>query len=340
MKELDDDFIKSGLLNSEDNTYSGRYSSAIPHFEKNGAVIRVQGNGSETLINTYDEITLYLLAKYLFLPLWLVEQWYEGNEDEIVGTEVQDGKGKVKNWVKLNLCWLESTPTGIYMRPTKALFTLFNMEMEKYSNIPTNTLTHTICEIGVAHDIMSGDHPLLKKFNHLPRQSMLGLPPQSTAANIVCESDFRNPGMWTKDGIEEVIRVENSINMDMEAGKIVTEEFRQFKYFSVIKKVDDTGIPNRDYISHIPDIVIPIVRDNGKPQSIAIETELTSKGVKGYEESIKRYKDNNKFGYVIYMCGGPGVAESLKKAYRKVGGSGETKFIIMEYKVPAPKFKF
>ena len=340
MKELSDDFIQSGTLNSSNNTWGGRYNAAIPYFNKKGSFLEVQANGVTTSITSYDEITLFLLVKYLFIPAWLVEQWYETGTFDIIGIKAKNGRDKIKDWVKLNLCWLESTPTGIYLRPTKALFQMFNYEMDKYTNIPTNTLTHTVSEISVSHDIMSGQHPILKRFKVLPRQSFLGLPPQEIGTNIICEADFRNPAMWSEQGMQKVIEIEKKIDEGILEGKTVTPELTDFRYFSVIKKVDDTGIPKKDYVSHVPDIVIPMIRECGQPRSIAIEVELTSKGIRGYEESIKRFKDNNKFGFVIYLCGGPGVAESLKKAYRNIGGSGMTKFIIMEYVIPQPQYKF
>lgn len=337
--ELNREFIVSGTLNSQENTWKDRYNSILPDFKKDGEkIIMTKGNDS-AIIEPFDEIILTILLKFLFIPLWLVRQCYNTNI-MILGMNTCDDK--INSWIKLGLIWKESTVTGIYIRPTYALFKLFGVPQEKFYNIPFNTLTHTISEQKVFFDIMAGFSSILAKENRmghklLPRVSELGFKESNIGTNIITEPDFRNPYLFRDEGIKELANTENKINNAMKNGDNFTPELANFNQFTLVKKVNNTGEIKKDYKFHLPDLIIPNLRENGQPRSIAIEVELSNKRG-GYIETMNRYKDNNKFGSVYWLVSMNSTANALRDAYKEVKGTGSCSTHLLEFVVPTPDF--
>ena len=333
MKELSNEFILAGTLNALENTWKGRYNTALPSIKKEENLIKLTTSDISVGIDAFDEIVLTIILKFLFCPVWLIKQFYQ--TWMIAG--IEDPEKRINDWVSIGLVWKEAAVTGQYVRPTYLLFKLFGEKPEAFYNIPFNTLTHTISEQKVMFDIMSGNSPILKREKVLPRISELGFDDDEHGTNALTEPDFRNPKLFKEEGIIELSETENAINEGMKNGAIVTPELENFNQFTLVKKVNNTGVIKRDYKFHVPDLIIPVIRDNGKPMSIAVEVELSNKRY-GYEETMRRYKDNNKYGAVYWLCNSPQIASALRDAYDAVGGTGTCKTVLMEFVIPSPEF--
>lgn len=344
MKELSYDFIGTGVRNSQDNIWGRRFNSITPNIKKDGAVLKVYLEDQMIEINSFDEIVLTIIMKFTFVPLWLVKQFYGEdvsnvvNDISIVGMENADEK--LQKWVDLGLVWKQPSVTGQYLRPTHLLFKLFGEEPKKFTAIPFNMLTHTICEAKVMFDVMSGNSEInkIEQGNLLPRISELGFENDTKGTNIIGEDDFRNPHLYQDYFIKEFNDVENRINRGILDGSAVTPELEDFRHFVLIKKINNTGIIKKDYKFHIADLIIPSLRKEGKPKSIAIEVELTNKKAHNYIETMERYKNNNKFGAVYWLCSDGSTAEALRQAYEEVGGCGSCRVHMLEFKIPTPNF--
>lgn len=333
--KLNEDEIIVGTKSAQANTWGNRYNYVVPSIKKEGATITFSTSDVSLQINSFDEIILTIIIKFLFMPVWLIKKCY-GESIGIAGFE--DIDIKINNWIKVGIISKEDSVTGQYVRPTYALFTLFGLDPYPYTSIPFNTLTHTISEEKVMFDIMAGNSDIIKRENiKIPRMSELGFEPYRIGTNVIAEGDFRNPILYTQNGIDELNRVENEINQGIINGVNFTPELENFRYFIIAKKINSTGIPKKDYLFHLPDLVIPLPRINGKSKSIAVEVELTNKRV-NYEESLNRYKNNNKYGAVYWLCNSSAIVQSLKAAYEAVGGTGDCRMMLSEFVIPSPDF--
>lgn len=340
MSRLTNDFIQAGTRNAQENTWNNRYNSVIPSIKKDGNKIILSSAHETVELDSFDEIILTIIIKFLFAPVWLLKQFY--NTWMIAGLD--DPEEKINSWVNIGLVWKEAAVTGQYVRPTYLLFKLFGQDPEKFYNIPFNTLTHTISEEQVMFEVMSGRGPIgeailkREKVKLLPRISELGFDENNNGTNIITECDFRNPALFKDEGIKELNDTEHKINEGMRNGETVTPELEKFNQFVLVKKINNTGTIKKDFVFHIADLIIPTIRNNGKPQSIAIEVELTNKRAVNYEETMKRYKDNNKYGAVYWLCNTPDIANNLREAYSTVGGTGTCRTILLEFTIPTPSF--
>lgn len=326
--------ISSGIKHAQQSTWGNRYNPVTPSIKKENGVLILSTMDDRIIINNFDEIVLTIIAKFLFMPVWLIKQCYnfDGFQD------FEDTDKKINDWISIGLIWKEDSVTGQYVRPTYSLFSLYGIPPYTYTNIPFNTLTHTISEEKVMFDIMSGRSEIIKKENiKIPKFSELGLPNYTLGTNVIAEEDFRFPSLYTDKGIQELIDIENKINNGIKNGETITPELEDFKYFVIANKVDSTGNNRKDWNFHLPDLCIPIPRDKGKSKSIAIEVELTNKR-NDYVESLKRYKNNNKYESVYWLCNSNAIAQSLKNAFKEIGGCGSCKVVLQEFVIPSPEF--
>lgn len=335
MRDLSADFILSGTLNAQENTWKGRYNSTVPSIKLVGQQLELSANNANVVIDSFDEIVLTIVLKFLFSPVWLVKQFYQTWKI----AEMETPESRLNRWVDIGLVWKENSVTGQYIRPTYLLFKLFGQDPRPFFNIPFNSLTHTVSEQKVMFEIMSGNSSVnnICRDKLLPRISELGFDDDPFGTNVLTEPDFRNPKLFKESGIAELSETENQINIGMKNGATVTPELVNFNQFTLVKKVNNTGTVKKDYQFHVPDLIVPTVRVNGVPQSIAVEVELSNKRW-GYEETMRRYRDNNKFGTVCWLCNTPAIAEALRNAYDAVGGTGSCKTVLMEFVIPSPEF--
>jgi hypothetical protein len=333
MKSLGPEEILAGTRNARNNTWGSRYHRSIPSVRKNGAVITYSTSLVSVDLTAFDEVVLTVIMKFLFVPMWLVRRFYSygfklaGNEQEV--------DEMVDKWVQLGIVWKEAEVTGEYLRPTHALFQMFRQPPYRYCNIPFNTLRHSICEELVMFEVMAGYSEILDREPVMPRISELGFDGEIPGTNIIGEEDFRNPKLFSQ--YNKIMQVEHDINEGIKNGERLTPELRDFSMFSLVKKVDNTGEVKKDFKFHIPDLIIPVIRDQGRSRSIAIEVELSNKKA-DYEEAMLRYKDNNKFGSVYWLCNGSSIAAYIREAHEKVRGTGTCRTELLEFVIPSPKF--
>lgn len=324
-----EDYISAGTIAAKRNTW-GSYNRTAPTVERCPGFLRYSTSLVTVEVWPFDEIILYVLLKFLWMPVWLVELFY-GYQYQYAGLEgvVQD---KLRQWEQLGIIWVEQHTTGDYIRPTYALFQMFSQDPVQYNTIPANLLTHTVCEETICFEVMSGVSPILKKEKTMPRVSELGFDGNLQGTNILPEVDFRYP--VRQDEYAKIMEVEHQLDEAVRTGgPNLTEELMDFRWFTIAKKVDNTGNVRQDFRFHIPDLIIPNIREGGKPRSIAIEVELSNKRAVNYEETMLRYRDNTRFSSVYWFCDGI-IASQLQKAYDATGGTGSTRMEIIEFQPP------
>ena len=329
--------IASSGKKAELNTWH-YYRPTKPAIKKEEQFIILKNSELEIKISAFEEIILSIILDFLFCPTWLVCKWLKKHPQHLITTE----KEIIQSWINIGLVWNESSVTGNYLRPTSLLFSLFkNKEkMPKYKDIPFNQLTHTISEQQVMFEIMSGDinNNINKIFSkiYIKRNSPLGLTGITNGTNIINESKFNNIISFQRKTIEEINNIEYEINNGIKNKETITEEFKDFSKFIIIKKKDNTGEIKKDYDFHVPDLIIPLPRIQGSPRSIAIEVELSDKKLTRYIETLKIYKNNNRFGYVIWLTSNDKILKNLLKAFKNIAGLGDTKMSIQPFVIPYP----
>lgn len=327
--KMDEDYISAGTMAARRNTW-GTYNRTAPTVERGPGFLRYSTSLVSVEIWPFDEIILHILLKFLWMPVWLMERFF-GYQYPYAGLDgvVQE---RLSQWEQLGIVWTEEHPTGTYVRPTHALFQMFSQEPTSYNIIPANLLTHTVCEETVCFEVMTGISPILKKEKTMPRVSELGLEGNMSGTNILPEIDFRY--LARQDEYHTIMEVEHELEEAVRnGGPNLTAELKDFRWFTIAKKVNNTGTVRQDYRFHIPDLIIPNIRQEGKPMSIAIEVELSNKRAVNYEETMLRYRDNTRFAAVYWLCDGI-ISAQLHKAYDSVGGTGSTRMEVVEFQPP------
>lgn len=306
------------------NTYY-RAPKVIPNIKKESDEYITIYNEEESVdLTNLEETIFYILVLFKFIPLWLIEQWVEISLETML------------KYRDLGLVWFEETSMGVFLRPTRWLLDLYEVEDDKYIDIPFGLLNHTCAEEQLMFDIITGNPnselwELIKGENLLPRYHPLGIQPKNESGSIIIrEQDFRIGFRRYKE--KDLLEREEKILNQIKAGIDVTDEFSNFSMFPIISYRDDK------VVTQTPDLLIPIFRDKGKAKSYAIEIELSIK--QSYEHILENYKDNNKFGSLFYLVGNNQIANKIKKAYIKLGGLGSCELFLLPYQAPAQKLEY
>lgn len=285
------------------------------------------------ILNKIDEVTLYILCEFKFIPIWLIQQWYNIYN--------LDGYNTVLAWIQFGLAWCEPTSLGVYIRPTMFLLNVIYDKDEgnkKFIGLPFNLMNHTCSEEQMMFDVMMGNpesefwqvfinankvkipcyHPLFVN----------GCDPfDKTGSIILAESLFRS----NRYEPSALINGHAEIEMEIKLKQNITREFSDWQLFTLECGYNSKGVLE----TQRPDLVIPIPRENGVPKSYAIEMELTAKTIKRYEKIMEHYRDNNIYGGVVYLCGSTYISEQVRKAAYNVGGLGKCKLYTIPYTPPA-----
>lgn len=305
--------------------YSPRVSPSISRNEEENIII-VKTIDDLLKITKKEEIVLQIISDFKFSPYWLVVDWLEQ-----MGDSKEEAEKIIDNMIKVGIIWTEVSSTGAYLRPTKYLFDMFNEQVTPYTPIPYNTLTHTLAEQKLCFEIQSGvscvTNDILEEYTLLPHYSPLKI--KSTKGTIaIREGNFR--GKLRFENKREIDKSESEIEEQIKRGEKFTNEFQDFEKFPIFYIKRDG-----EYANQIPDVIIPIQRnEDGSPNSIALEVELSAKSIKRYEEILNAYKDNNKFGTLIYLCDSSIISNRVRNVYDKMGGLGKTKLILTEFHPP------
>ena len=335
-----DKFLDYSSEKVENNTWK-YYHRTMPNMEMHDDSILVKTAESEVVIQELEETIFSILMTFLYVPAWLVENWINSESSSDGMMDEENPIIKIKSWVQIGLVYIEPSPTGEYVRPTALLFTIFQKPMQKYMPIPFNTLTHNISEQQVMFEVMMGKNKINKDLQSvlLNKYSVLFEKEIGEGTNIISEKEFRSVEIYTSE--EKLKAIESEIELQIQSGEIVTAEMEDFRKFNIVKKVGSTGNINKDYLTHVPDLIIPSLRNpDGTPNSVAVEIELTSKGLARTEGTLKKYKDNNKFGYLVWFSNSNLITQNLRIAYENIKGTGSCKMLIYEFDIPSPKSLF
>ena len=307
------------------------------------------------ILNKIDEVTLYILCEFKFIPIWLIKQWYQIYN--------LDGYESVQTWIQFGLAWCEPTSLGVYIRPTMFLLNVIyddNDGDKSFIGLPFNLMNHTCAEEQLMFDVMMGNPEsefwLSFKKAHiadkLPCYHPMYVndydPNDNEGALIIGESRFRADTFDSRaltDGHEKVRREmkekasgftseftttsENSPNnwplFTLECGGMLDRKGNAI--------IDKNG--NLKIETQRPDLAIPMPRKDGKPQSYAIEMELTAKNMARYEKIMSHYQNNDIYGALVYLCGNEYIAKLVRQAFNNVNGLGHCQLFIIPYAPPA-----
>ena len=314
-------------LQDQESVRNSYYRSprVAPHIQKlSNTEIEVKTVEKSVILSKTEEVILYILSSFKFIPVWLLQQWIPNSFNIMVA------------WIEIGLVWAETTSMGVFLRPTRFLLDMFKNDDSKYIEIPFGMLNHTCSEEQIMFDIMLG-HPkselwqIIKTEETLPCYHPLGLSFEKESGTIaIRESDFRLG--FKRGNVDELIRSEEEIERQIKAGMKYTAEFSDFNKFPIISFNE-----NGELVTQTPDVIIPLPRDNGKAKSFAIEIELSAKTGDKYINIMKNYKDNIKFGKLFYLIGSKRIAKLVKDAYKSVGGLGQCELFLVPFIAPQQK---
>jgi len=104
-----------------------RYPKVSPHTTLYEDHLEVKTIDESVDLYKLDEVVLYILSTYKWIPLWLIQQWFEDYN--------KDGFLYASKWIKVGLVWAETTALGVFIRPTKYLLDLMIDEPDKAKEI-------------------------------------------------------------------------------------------------------------------------------------------------------------------------------------------------------------
>jgi hypothetical protein len=308
------------------NTYY-RYPKVTPHINKFPDHIEIRTIDNAINIYKLEEVMLYIIADFKFAPIWLIQQWCEDFN--------KNGYAIVENWIKVGIVWAETSTMGVFIRPTKFLLDLMQIENQYYISVPFGQLNHTCAEEQMIFDIMMGNtkselwqmvktepeilpcyHPLQIRVDH------------DSGTTVIREDAFA----INRFKPQELEAKQDKLKKEIDAKQKFTSEFNDFSLFPIVS-YDDKG----KMITQKPDVIIPVPRNNGYAQSYSIELELSAKTPQKYEQIMKNYRNNLVFGKLFYLCGNKRIANLVTEAYKTVGGLGTCRLFIIPYASPAQR---
>lgn len=322
------------------NTREKRYNNVKFSAEVKDNMYILKSEEGKLKLDIRDEIVLYIILKFRFCPSWLAQQWYS-EEQLFLGSD--HSRTKLRGFIDFGLIYEFPSATCVFLMPTERLAALFNTRLGNFNNPPYNTLTHTISEEQVMYECMTGSTTYLGDTKAIPYISSLGLGQLDDGNFTLPECDYNIRNSYFNEHIPEFNDQEARLSEEILAGKLITTpDFKENK-LTIHKKIDQNT-----YDLKIPDLAVlaprKLIDGIAMPQSVALEVELTPKSVKKYENIIKLYWDNLKFGKVVYLINEKKTKDNLMRAYAKVkqeyefGGVDRTcEFVFTEFIVPYMK---
>lgn len=329
------DLLKLQDPEAKKNTYFRARKKTPPTYVKGVNHLLVSNGEKQIKLYRIDEIVLYLLQDFKFLPLWLVQQWYADFGTKSI-------YNLLEKLMSVGLIWVDTDPSGVFLRPTVHLLDLYKNENIKYTGIPKMFLNHSFSEAQVVFDILMGNRKsefwniISEHSELLPTYEPLGIEYTSkqNGALVIRETAFRQ-GYNDIDGL---LDLQNQLKKEIALGRKHTKEFDDFKLFQLVYEKEHARSVT-GYKIQIPDIVVPSPRgENGEPNSYAVEIELTAKSVDEYTHILKAYSNNYIYGKLYYLCRDNRIARDIASAYEKIGRDmGSCKLYLMPFTPPAMK---
>lgn len=313
------------------NTRQERFNKVQFSAELVGTEYILTSEQGKLNITINDEVFLYVLVKFKFMPVWLAQQYYRDNVLDRI--DIDTSKEKLKQFIDFGLMYQFPSVVANFLMPTNKLASLFNVKLGAFTNPPYNTLTHTISEEKVMLDCLSGKADYVPD-TAIPYVSQFGL--GEIGSVCIPEADYAIRNSYFNKHIKEFNDQEANLAKEMLEGKVITTpDFIESK-LTIHKKVSQY-----EYDLKIPDLAVlvprKIVDGVAMPQSVALEVELTNKGYDAYEKIVSLYWDNIKYGSVVYLTNDGHIKTNLLKAYKAIAQTGKDKtcdFYIHEFIIP------
>ena len=326
MKKSQLDLLEIQDQESVKNTYY-RYPKVTPHITLHEDYIEVKTIDDSVNVRKIDEVVLYIVARFRWVPAWLAQQWFEVYQI--------DGYTQIERYIKVGLVWAQTGSTGVFIRPTYFLFNMMDIKETNYIDIPFNLLNHTCAEMQIVFDVMMGNPKseiwyFIKDSECLPTYHPLSIKPlNDSGVPILIEEEYKST--IKPDLIREN---QDKLIQSIRQGSKFTAEFSDYSLFTLATEDDSkSGI-----YTQRPDLVIPAFRKaNSQPQSWAIEMELSAKMGYRYDKIMQSYKNNLIYGYVLYLCGNNNIVEKVKRAYKEAGGLGTCRLFVAPWTAPAQR---
>lgn len=340
--------------------------------KKNYLEIHNIKNNISLKIDYFFESLFYCLVEYKYLPYKFVKKYILKNysedlidqnflQDEVLiyGDKNNKVNKVLSKLINCGLLWVDLRGTLDFFRPTLLMYSLFEGLVITKNNKKTissidldkinyHQFIHDVNIVNIMLEIMNGDtnNDVVSFFSeYINRKDSNFLPGYKisqgkNSCNIISESEYRtlfSIGTSTYD----VYKIEKEIKDQAMNGARKTLELENYEYFPIMVMRDGHNLDktvSTSYYRIFPDITVPIERkSNGLPQSIAIECELSCKSVQDYVKILKQYKNNNKYGNLIYYAGKDKIIENLNKAIDIIEsesdeeGLGTCNFYIVKY---------
>lgn len=325
INQMDLDLLEIQDQEAVKNTYY-RSPKVTPHIEKFDSYLEVKTIDNKAVINKIDEVVLYIIADFKFAPVWLIKQWYEDFN--------LDGYKTIENWISVGIVWAETSPLGVFIRPTKILFDMMDIKNQSYIAIPFGLLNHTCAEEQIVFDISMGSEKselwqIVKQEEKLPCYHPLKLNIENDIGTTIIREEQFSVNHYKPTQIQEK---QDILIQDIRDGKKYSAEFNDFSYFCLVNYLE-----NGDLITQKPDLAIPIPRKESKAQSYSIELELSAKTPQKYAQIMKNYKNNLIYGKLFYLCGSARIKQLVMDAYKEIGGLGSCRLFIVPFVPPAQR---
>lgn len=314
MPKISKEEILFNIQNSILSTREERYKQVdfTIHKEENRCIL--QSGPAQLELSINDEIILYILFIYGYMPLFLAKQFLK------TGSFIGQEKSKLIQYRDFGLIYEYPTPVGIFLMPTDKLAILFGKNLGDFVSPNYNLLTHSVSEEKIMYECMTGTAEYLKDIPHIPYISQLGLGKNSDGTSIISEEQYSVSRGFFYKNLEKYNEDESKLREEIKAGKqITTPDLKEQNLIIYKKKSADK------YDYKLPDLAIlaprKIINGIAFPQSTAIEVELTGKGMNKYKDLLQLYYNNMKFGKVIYLTPDGKIRDDLLKAWNKIDKS-------------------
>lgn len=356
---------------AEENTYKV-IQNVIPELkiDNENSIIEVIVQNESLKIDYFIECIFETICEFSYIPVWFLKQKYIENENIELDFESDIETNKkildfIDKTINFNLLYIESLANGDFLRPTQYLYEFMNSPYKKYKAIPFNMISHDVSKMEIYLDCLLGKNNEIneiikelkisdsmlyppkdifkirnnKEINDLNKKTIKLFNDQtdgnikiqnlnekhSTGFKCVDEKMIKISG----DNTELISHINHEIKQGIRNGERETYELKDYSGFFA-----HVETPN-GYVLQFPDLIIPVKRgEKGYPKSIAIEMELTAKGYDHYPKNLIKYKNNIKFGAVVWFCGDKKVKQNLINAYKEIGGTGFTQTYIFDYIAP------
>ena len=311
--------LNSSSQVSERNTWESYNHVINQAIELEDDRVIIWKHDKRVILDYQLESLLSVLVDYNYLPKSFVLDFLKDLDYiSIKGTSI------LCNMIDLGMVWVDRHRTGDFIRPTLFTYKLFGKENPEYRELNYSQIKHDMAISKVMLEVMT-ENPnnlVTKYFKDIIQTRESNLIGKykvkyQNGIKIISEKDY--DGLYGSLSLDAIVvqEKEQQIFKEIKSGIRETLEFREPGCFPIVKirkdKMDSQKAIDSYYMIK-PDITVPIHRDSyGEPQSISIEVELSMKSEIRYHHILGMYKNNNKYGVLIYYCASQKIIDRLNK---------------------------